>query len=38
MHGLKASRAESRMQDPEQATAVMSEEVNQLREKVPGGF
>ena len=32
MHGLKASRSASRMQELEQLTAAMSEEINQLRE------
>lgn len=33
MHGLKASRSASRMQELEQLTAAMSEEINQLRDK-----
>ena len=31
MHGLKAARSASRMQELEQLTAAMSEEINQLR-------
>lgn len=33
MHGLKASRSASRMQELEQLAAAMSEEINQLRDK-----
>jgi MFS family permease len=32
MHGLKATRAASRLQELEQLTAAMSEEINQLRQ------
>jgi hypothetical protein len=35
MHGLKASRAASRMQELEQLTTAMSEEINQLRRGGP---
>lgn len=37
MHGLKASRSASRMQELEQLTAAMSEEITQLRENPPKG-
>ncbi len=35
MHGLKATRAASRMQDLEQLTAAMSEEIEKLRQGGP---
>ena len=38
MHGLKASRSASRMQELEQLTAAMSEEINQLRASSPRGL
>ncbi len=38
MHGLKASRSASRMQELEQLTAAMSEEINQLRASNPKGL
>jgi hypothetical protein len=37
MHGLRASRSASRMQELEQLTAAMSGEITQLRDRAPKG-
>lgn len=38
IHGLKATRAASRLQELEQLTAAMSEEINQLRQSGTKSF
>ena len=38
MHGLRATRAASRLQELEQLTAAMSEEINQLRQSGTKSF